>query len=327
MPQVEETYIEDADVPSDTALPSEETDAGDTWLNKGLAESLTGLYPELAEEEVAPEDNSEEEALEDDGEAPIEEELPEGEDGEEADPLAALVQQVSDNPKSISTIPARKHPQVIEAVLNAERDIQREAVRIAEQRGYERGAQEQQQRLQAELRTQQIRQAAAQLDELKRDDPATYVEWRDAHPDEARVYDQFKMNGAAAPAAQNYQSFIDAAQKQLARLDAYPDVKARTQKAITAEGLRANVEGIQRVSELVALALVDATTKPSETPAKKTLAKRQDAAARRKAVPRADVAVAGDASGEPDYESMEPLEMIQYGIRERAKARAKRNGY
>lgn len=266
---------------ADEAQPSAPEKSANAGIEDRLGKALLASMGNFDDE---PDEGSEvEEPAEAEPEALVEEdeeEAPE-EDAPTESPEAQLerwVSQVAENPKSINQIPAKRHPEVMQAVLAAERDVQQRAVQIA----YEQG-------MAAAEQQAKVREAVARIDTMRKEDPEGFADWVDENPDQAEAYMSLKRNkpAAGAPVADTREALANQARRLWAKLDAYPDVKAAT--VTKAQGVPLNEDGIAQLAEMVADALAEAKTNErikNTEPARKAAEQRQQAAAERKQIPR-----------------------------------------
>ena len=281
-------------------------------LTDGIAASLLegyGLEAELDEPETEPTSEEEHEepeaAIEATAEAPKltpEQQVPQ------------WVQRVSQNPKSISEVPAKFHPQVMEAVMAEQLSIQQRAIQIA----YEQGSQQAEARVKAEAEV-------ARIDEFRKDDPAGFTEWEDTYPDRAEAYRAIKRNRTPQgqiqvnQAAVQQQTIQATAQNLMAKLAEFPDAQARIAQLDSEPGRYApDAAGLARLQADVTDAIVDArlaARDKTETPAQQALAQRQQAANGRREIPRPDVNGARGASSiDPLADINDATELISMGL-------------
>lgn len=266
---------------ADEAQPSAPEKSANAGIEDRLGKALLASMGNFDDE--PDEDSHVEEQAEDEPEALVdedEEEAPE-EDAPTESPEAQLerwVSQVAENPKSINQIPAKRHPEVMQAVLAAERDVQQRAVQIA----YEQG-------MAAAEQQAKVREAVARIDTMRKEDPEGFADWVDENPEQAEAYMALKRNkpAAGAPVADTREALANQARRLWAKLDAYPDAKAAT--VTKAQGVPLNEDGIAQLAEMVADALADVKANErikNTEPARKAAEQRQQAAADRKQIPR-----------------------------------------
>ena len=257
------------------STPETSANAGiEDRLGKALLASM-GDFPDETEEAPGTEDEPEATVAEEpEEEAPEEDALTESPEAE----LQRWVSQVSENPKSINQIPAKRHPEIMQAILAVERDVQQRAVQIA----YEQG-------MAAAEQQSKVREAVSRIDTMRKEDPEGFADWVDENPEQAEAYMALKRNktAAAAAPADTQQALANQARRLWAKLDAYPDVKAAT--VTKAQGVPLNEDGIGQLAEMVADALADVRANErikNTEPARKAVEQRQQAAAERKQIPR-----------------------------------------
>ena len=286
-----------------------------TLLGNALLDGL-GIHDEPATDEPAGPDEPEaqtDDAGDDEPEATADgEEPPAAEATSPADALERWVTQVADNPKSINQIPAKHHPAVVQAAIEAERAIQRKAAEEAYRLGQQHGAE-------TAVRDARIREAVAEIDALKKDDPEGYVTWRDTYPDKAAAYDQARAPQAATSAADaTLTAIVEASKPLVAQLENYPAAKARlAQKAEKDKSLyQMTPEGLAQLSLDISKEIAaeeQAKRAKDEEPARKAVEQRAAAAAQRRDAPRIDAAE-GRKGNEPLTNDIE--ELLRMGIRE-----------
>lgn len=281
-----------------------------TLIGRGLIEESIGTKePEAAEAQTADEDDSA-----DDEEGEAEPPAPTAAAETPAEAMERWLKKVSENPKSINEIPARHHPTIFERALTAERELQQRAAEMAYEQGMRDGAT----RTETQAR---VAAAVAEVDEVKRADPAAYVEWRESFPDRAIAYDKAK-GAKSAPGPSDRTSatatIAAAAQTLVAKLDAYPAARARIEaKAAADPNLYLQTpEGLGQLSGDIADEIAadrQAALQKQDDPAKRAIEARQAAKEGRGEIPRPDTG--GGQRATPSLPT-DPKELIAMGWRE-----------
>lgn len=193
------------------------------------------------------------------GEQEQDEELPtEDDDAEEGDEEITPSDPVASVPKTqhstqewagilrtahqrINEIPGKQRAEVIQMMLNAERD----AVVYARQTGADEGRRTADQ--EAALREQ-----LSEIDELKERDPAAFVEWGDQYPDRLNAYLAGKRRLAPrdpAVARQAEEEVNVASREVLADLDGHDQARARISALAAANPYPSTPAGLARLAK------------------------------------------------------------------------------
>ena len=286
-----------------------------TLIGRGLIEeSLGAKDQEPAEAQTADGEDDSDDGEEGDGEPPA----PTAAAETPAEAMERWLKKVAENPKSINEIPAKHHPTIFEQALLAERELQKRAATMAYDQGVRDGA--------AQTETQaRIAAAVAEVDEIKKADPAAYVEWREEFPDRALAYDRAKSakstpgtpDGTSAAA-----TIAAAAQTLIAKLDAYPAAKARIEAKANADPnlYLQTPEGLGQLSSDIADEIAadrQAALQQQDEPAKRAIEARRAAKEGRGEIPRPDTG--GGQRATPSLPD-DPKELIAMGWRETREA-------
>lgn len=233
------------------------------------------------------------------------------------DQMARWVDQLLANPKDITRIPQKQQSAVMEQYIArkdamASQTAQNELQRVAAERDQYLGA------LQAQQRQVQAGQVA-EINQLKADDPAGYVTWRDMFPDRAEVYDAFlkaERNPQAAQQQQTMAAFQATATQSAAaalheELSQYPAAMQRLEAKLAADPslYQPNPTGLRQftadAAREIAAEQVAAQSKKEE-PARQALAQKQANSAALRATPKPDVS-SGQRGADPLTDDVDEL--------------------
>lgn len=226
------------------------------------------------------------------------------------------VSTIREKPARINEIPAKQRADVIQKL----RDDDYAAYEAAARRAYEAGIASAKERITVEA-------AVAEIDQLKTDDPESYLEWAEQYPDREEAYRAHKkqLRGIVDPRVEAQNAILTQARVVLGKVtqpDALERVKAAGPFPPTAEGLAKLEDAV-----LEELAEQRAQAKVAQgQPARKGAAMREQAVAGLKNTPKPNI---GGASpdGELTFESLKTMsteEIMRLQASPEGQARIKR---
>lgn len=324
MTQPEPTPVQGEDGLGDTELaPSPESEAADEGWQNVIGQAFA------EEQAVPPLESTEEEPPADTGT----EEVPAGGEATAAAPerlspeaqVQSWLEQVTANQKSINEIPAKFHPQVMEAYAAQERDVQLRAAKLALEQGLKQGREAALAELKAEQDAAEIAATVRAIDEVvtaSETDPTeaqNYLAWRKANPDAAAAYDRYKREGPPDPKqiqAQEQRATEYGQQSQTAlmqQLVGFPEADARIRARHIAKPYGHTPAEVGRLAADIAEEKATDLVK-QRTPIIAAAEKRAAGVATRSTVPKPDVATGSGGAAtaaEGDWKSL-----IAAGFRE-----------